>query len=185
MKPELLTLRLHNDPHKPDCQILTFKKNGVDTISECAIVVLDTTDSITMEYRALDPDGNLDSYSVTLQHGLGPETNIRSFGGVTIAGSTPQGPDYLDALVDLGSPAIPPFWSGGTWTAIVPASAFAALGGSCAFNLRLRAWDRQTNGWTAGAGWGEVECEKDRAFTVILAADRATYCAQLGCPPRP
>jgi hypothetical protein len=185
VKPELLTLRLHNDPHRPDCEILTFKKNGVDTISECAIVVLDTTDNVTMEYRALDPDGNLDSYGVTLQHGLGPETNIRSFAGVTIAGSTPQGPDYLDALVDPGSPAIPPFWYGGTWISTVPASAFAALGGSCAFNLRLRAWDRQTNGWSAGAGWGEVGCEKDRAFTVILAADRATYCAQLGCPPRP
>lgn len=185
VKPELLALRLHNDPHKPDCEILSFKKNGVDTISECAIVVLDTTDTIAMEYKAVDPDGNLESYSVTLQHGLGPEVNIRPLAGVTISGSAPQGPDYLDALVDPTTPAIPPYWDGGTWTATVPASAFAALGGSCAFNLRLRAWDRQTDGWSAGSGWGEVECEKDRAFTVILAADRATYCAQLGCLPRP
>jgi len=185
VKPELLTLRLHNTPHRPDCEILSFKKNGVDTISECAIVVLDTTDSITMEYKAFDPDGNLDSYSVTLRHGIGPEANIRPLAGVSISGSTPQGPDYLDALVDLVTPAIPPFWNGGTWTAAVPASAFVALGGSCAYNLRLRAWDRQTDGWSAGAGWGEVGCEKNRAFTVILAADRALYCAQLGCPPQP
>jgi hypothetical protein len=183
--PELVTLRFFNDPHRPACEIVSFKKNGVTTIDECAIVVLDTTDNLQIEYSAQDSGGNLEFYGVTLQRGDDAPQNIRGpliGGSVTIVGTTPAGPDYLDALVDPVTPAIPPVWTGGSWVATVPASAFATLGGSCAYNLRLDAWDRQTDGWTAGVGWGEVGCEKNRAFTVILAADRGTYCAQLGCP---
>jgi hypothetical protein len=44
-----------------------------------------------------------------------------------------------------------------------------ALGGSCAYNLRLAAWDRHTNGFAAGTGWSATHCEHNRAFTVILA----------------
>jgi len=43
-----------------------------------------------------------------------------------------------------------------------------ALGGTCAYNLRLSAWDRHTNGSASGSGWGETGCEKNRAFTVIV-----------------
>jgi hypothetical protein len=176
---ELVTLRLHDNPHVPDCEILDFKKNGATTIDECAIVVLDTTDYITIEYKAEDLSGNLHSYLVTLQRGFDPEQNIRGLGGVTISGTTPQGPDYSSALADAITPAIPPFWNGGTWTATVPAGAFAALGGSCAYNLRLRSWDRQTNG--SSSILSAAECERNRAFTVILAADKDQYCDQLGC----
>ena len=67
------------------------------------------------------------------------------------------------------TPAVPPHWSGGTWKKRIDYSAFVALGGSCAYNLRLEAWDRHTNGFAAGEGWGATKCEHNRAFTVILA----------------
>ena len=182
--PELITLRLFDNPHVPDCQIVSLKKNGVTTIDECSIVVLDATDNLQIEYTAQDP-GNLESYLVTLQRGFDVEQDLRGplLGpSVGITGSGPAGPSYAQALADLITPATPPAWNGGAWIATVPASAFGALGGSCAYNLRVRAWDRQTDGWNAGPWWGAVECEKNRAFTVILAADRAAYCAELGCP---
>ena len=66
-------------------------------------------------------------------------------------------------------PAIPPYWFGGSWAKKVPYSSFVAMGGSCAYNLRVRAWDRHTDGFSAGSGWSYAGCEKNRAFTVILA----------------
>jgi hypothetical protein len=169
-KPELLTLYLHDTVHVPDCQILTFKKNGVDVIDECAMVTLTHTDWIEMEYQAFDASGNLDSYEVTLQRGFDPEENIMGLAGVTaVSGSVPQGPTYGAALADLMTPAIPPYWNGGSWKKHVAYSTFQALGGSCAYNLRVRAWDRHTNGYASGPGWGETECDKNRAFTIILA----------------
>jgi len=181
INPDLLTLRFYNDPHQPNCEIKSFKKNGVTEISECEIVVLDTTDTIAMEFEASDVGGNLEYYTISLQHGSGVPVAVLGGAGVTTSGATPAGPDYLEALADPVSPATPPVWNGGTWTSTVPASFFAGLGGSCAYNLRLRAWDRQTNGWSAGIGWNEVGCEHNRAFTVILASDRESYCEQLGC----
>jgi hypothetical protein len=181
LRPEILTLQLTNDPHVPVCNILSLKKNGVTEISECDIAVLDTTDELHVAFEASDVKGNLETYQVTLQRGYDVPANVFSLGGVSVSGTTPRGPDYLDALADPTTPATAPVWNGGTWTAEIPASAFAGLGGSCAYNLRLDAWDRQTDGWSAGVGWGAVLCEQNRAFTLILAADRELYCEQLGC----
>jgi hypothetical protein len=168
-KPELVTLYLNDTPHTPDCKILTFKKNGVDTIDECAMVTLTSSDWIELSYQALDSLGDLDSYSVTLQKGFSPENDLLSLAGVSaVSGTLPEGPSYGAALVEA-PPAIPPYWSGGSWTKKVPYSSFVAMGGSCAYNLRIRAWDRQTDGFSAGSGWSYVGCEKNRAFTVILA----------------
>ena len=169
-RPELLTLYLHDDPHTADCEIVAFKKNGGPEIDECALITLTSSDWIEIEYRAQDPAGHLDSYEVTLQKGASVPDSIFGLAGVThVSGSTPEGPSYALALVDPMTPAVPPHWSGGTWKKRIDYSAFVALGGSCAYNLRLAAWDRHTNGFVAGPGWAATECEHNRAFTVILA----------------
>lgn len=166
-KPELVTLYLHDDVHIPDCEILNFTKNGLTVVDECAMVTLTSSDWLEVEYQAVDGAGNLDSYSVTLQKGFGPELALISLAGVTaVSGSVPEGPTYGDALVDL-TPAIPPYWYGGIWKKKIPYSTFVAMGGSCAYNLRLTACDRHTNGFTTACGLGH--CHKNRAFTIILA----------------
>ncbi len=169
-KAELLTLYLHDDVHTADCEILTFKKNGTSVIDECAMVTLTSADWVEVEYKAFDAAGNLDSYEVTLQKGASSPNSIFAIAGVTaVSGSAPEGPNYGAALAELMTPAVPPDWFGGTWKKKIPYSSFVALGGSCAYNLRLRAWDRHTNGFAAGSGWGATGCDKNRAFTVILA----------------
>lgn len=169
-RPELLTLYLHDDPHRAECEIVNFRKNGVDVIDECALITLTSSDWIEIEYRAEDPAGHLDSYGVTLQKGFSAPDSIFGLAGVTdVSGTTPEGPSYALALVDITTPAIPPHWYGGTWKKRIDHSAFVALGGSCAYNLRLAAWDRHTNGFAAGPGWDDTRCESNRAFTVILA----------------
>jgi hypothetical protein len=186
--PELLTLRTVNDPHKPACAITGLSKNGAGTVAECDLIVLDDTDSLWISFQATDVNGELDSYSLTLQRGSDAPVSVFAAGvGGPPTGSTPAGPTYADALVDPSNPVTDPpgpapVWKGGSWTVVVPESAFASLGGSCAYDLTLFAVDRQTNGYSAGADWPDVTCSDERAFTVILAGDRAEFCAQLGCP---
>jgi hypothetical protein len=166
-KPELVTLYLHDDKHVPDCEILAFTKNGTTVVDECAMVTLTSSDWLEVEYQAFDGAGNLDAYSVTLQKGFGPELSIGSLAGVTaVSGSVPEGPTYGDALVDP-TPAVPPYWFGGTWKKKIPYSTFVAMGGSCAYNLRLTACDRHTNGFATSCSLDY--CQKNRAFTIILA----------------
>jgi len=166
-KPELLTLYLHDDAHVPDCEILTFTKNGTTVVDECAMVTLTSSDWLEVTYQAFDAGGHLDHYSVTLQKGSSSPASLLSLPGVTaVSGSVPEGPAYQPALVDA-NPAIPPHWFGGTWTKKISYSTFVDMGGSCAYNLRLRACDRHTNGFSTACGL--AECEHNRAFTIILA----------------
>lgn len=167
-KPELVTLYLHDDMHVPECEILEFTKNGVDVVDECAMVTLTASDWLEVKYKAFDAAGHLDHYSVTLQKGFSPPHALGSLAGVTAVpgGSVPEGPAYANALVDP-TPAIPPYWSGGIWAKKIPYSTFVSMGGSCAYNLRLNACDRHTNGFSTACGW--PHCEHNRAFTIILA----------------
>jgi hypothetical protein len=192
-KPALLTLFLSNAgyvdpisltyvPRKPKVEIKSFKKNGVTTINECEILVLDTTDTVTMEFEASDAAGNLEGYGVSMQHGYGSPAAVIGAAGVTVTGTMPDGPDYLNALADM-PPAVAPYWYGGDWVVTVPASFFTGLGGSCGYVLTVSANNRLTDGWSAGGGWTEVSNGRQRAFTVILTADKETYCEQLGCCP--
>ncbi|MFN8379882.1 MAG: hypothetical protein U0452_14560 [Anaerolineae bacterium] len=182
VKPALLTIRIANtgyfDPvtltsvlHQPWVRILNFTKNGVTPIDECEIIVLDTTDSVSMEFEVTDATGNLDSWGVTLQRGSDSPVGVVGGAGVTTVPS-PVLSDYA-----LAPDPAKPSWTGGTTTINVPASFLVAMGGSCAYNLRVSGWNRQTDGW----GSGDVYNEHNRAFTVILASDKAHYCAQLGC----
>ncbi len=182
VKPALLTLRMANTgyidpvtlssvPHQPWVRILDFSKNGLTPISECDVIVLDTTDFISMEFEVSDATGNLDSWGVTLQRGAAAPSSVVGGAGVTTVPS-PVLNDY-----SLAPDPAKPSWTGGTTTINVPASFMTALGGSCAYNLRVSAWNRQTDGWSGG----DVYNEHNRAFSVILASDKALYCAQLGC----
>jgi hypothetical protein len=168
-KPELVTLYLHDHLDVPDCEILAFTKNGTDVVDECAMVTLRSSDWLEVEYQAVDGAGNLDSYSVTLQKGSGPEMTLASLAGVTAVsgGSVPEGPTYGAALADPTTPAIPPYWFGGTWKKKIPYSTFVAMGGSCAYNLRLSACGRHTDGRSEGCNI--AGCGDNRAFTIILA----------------
>jgi len=166
-KPELVTLYLHDDTFVADCKILNFTKNGVTTVDECAMVTLTSSDWLEVEYQAFDAAGNLDSYAVTLQKGASAPHDLISIAGVTaISGTTPEGPTYGLALVEIPG-ATPPYWYGGTWRKKIPYSSFVAMGGSCAYNLRVTACDRHTTGFTSACSL--AECDKNRAFTIILA----------------
>ena len=167
---DLVSLEIVNNPRKPVCEILSIKK-GTTSISECDIIVLNDTDTVTIEYEASDnPKGNLGGHFIRLQRGASPEFNPLAVAGVTAAPS-PVISNYSTGFVSA------PVWTGGTWQITIPAAAFS----SCAYNVRVRAWNRQTNGWSAGAGWGETNCEKNRAFTIIKTGDTDDYCGQLGC----
>jgi hypothetical protein len=168
--PELVTLYLHDDKFIPECAILTFTKHGPggsSVVDECAMVTLTPADWLEVEYEAFDAAGNLGSYSTTLQKGFSSPHNLIGLAGVTaISGSVPEGPTYADALVDP-SPAVPPYWYGGIWRKKISYSAFVAMGGSCAYNLRVTACDRHTNGFSSSCSLGY--CDENRAFTIILA----------------
>ena len=167
--PELVTLYLHDDAHVPDCAILSFTKNGPDgssVVDECTIVTLTSADWLEVEYKAFDAAGNLGSYSTTLQKGFSSPQGLIGLPGVTaISGSVPEGPTYLNALVEA-SPAIPPYWYGGTWRKKIPYSVFHDLGGNCAYNLRVTACDRHTSGFSSECSLGY--CDENRAFTINL-----------------
>lgn len=167
-KPELLTLYLHDDAFIPKCKILSFTRKDGTTVDECALVTLTPTDYLDVEYQAFDAAGNLDAYSVTLQKGFTPEHDLLTLAGVTaVAGSAPEGPTYQGALVDPTTPAIPPYWFGGAWKKRIDYATFVAMGGSCAYNLRVTACDRQTDGFSDSCALGY--CDENRAFTIILA----------------
>ena len=166
-KPELVTLYLHDDKHVPDCEILTFTKNGTTVVDECAMVTLTSTDWLEVTYQAFDAAGHLDNYSVTLQKGSSDAVALNGLAGVTpVSGSAPEGPAYHNALVQM-PPAVPPYWNGGTWTKKISYSTFVEMGGSCAYNLRISACDRHTNGSSTACSFAGRE--DNRAFTIILA----------------
>jgi hypothetical protein len=175
--PAYVTTRLVNNPIKPVCEIVSFKKNGVTEIGECDILVLGTTDFVEVEFEASDVKGNLDHYNLTIQRGSGPASSVFGYVPVSsLVGPAERGRTYALAL---GQGAIRPAWYGGTWIATIPASVFATLGGSCAYDMELHAYNRHTNGWTHT--WNATHCKDDRAFTVILAADKEDFCEQLDC----
>jgi hypothetical protein len=174
--PELLTMRVVNNLLRPTCAITELRKNGSSVVGECDIVVLDeAVDWLEIDFTASSPLGELDSYGLNLQRGSAGLGSVFGLPGVTVTGSAPRGPSYAAALADAATPASAPVWTGGSWTATVPAAAF---GGSCAFDLDLDAYNRQTNGGYVG---DETHQHASVAFTLILAADRQTFCDQLGC----
>ena len=112
--PELVTLYLHDTVHQADCDILNFRKNGVDVIDECAMVTLTPADWIEVEYRAFDAAGHLDSYGVSLQKGASAASSIFGLAGVSDVPGACEGRNRVAALADPTTPAIPPYWYGGT-----------------------------------------------------------------------
>jgi hypothetical protein len=85
-KPELLTLRVLNDPRKPVCGINALRKNGVETVGECDIIVLEETDSLEIDFEASDARGELDSYWLTIQKGSAGGVGLFGVPGVTVTG---------------------------------------------------------------------------------------------------
>jgi len=167
-RPELLTLYLHDNKHIPDCGILSLTKNGPggpSVVSECAMVTLTPADWLEVEYEAFDAAGNLGSYTATLQKGFGTLNDLTGLPSLS-GSSVPEGPTYAAALVGM-SPAIPPYWSGGHWRKKISYTAFQGYGGSCAYNLRVKACDRHTNGFSSECSL--AYCDENRAFTIILA----------------
>ena len=98
---EMLTLYVDNQ-RRPDCEIVSFTKNGTTPIGECEMIILGDTEFVDIEYRALDTHGNLGGYLVHLRRGSGPERNIRTWpplaAEVSIGGTVPQGPTYAAAV---------------------------------------------------------------------------------------
>ena len=111
---------VHVNTTEPDCGI-TAVQLGEATILPCGAQALKAGTPLDIDFFVSDPDGHLDSYSLTLKYGLNSEKNLLSAADVGsfsyIAGlGVSVGPDYSNAVTPLLNPpesATRPFWSGG------------------------------------------------------------------------
>ncbi|YCM43361.1 right-handed parallel beta-helix repeat-containing protein [Verrucomicrobiaceae bacterium 227] len=129
----VLTLAINNK--RPNVEIISISKPPRPAIDECAIVGLATpTENLAFRVTASHPDGFLDEYTLAATVGRN-----RSAG--TIAADTYVGSNDATA-----------FWSGVTNTVFQTSTAMTAgtlnEWESCAYQFRLTAWSRATNGYS-------------------------------------
>jgi len=129
---DILTLNINNQ--RPEAEIISIAKNGRPPVGECAILGLASpTENLRFRINASHPDGFLDDYTLTATVG-------RNRVAGTIASDSYVAPN--DATVS---------WIG------VPDSTFSSSAAmaanrldeweSCAYQFRLTAWSRATNGY--------------------------------------
>ncbi len=119
-------LQLFLDNNLPDLRIIGVRYRGVD-ISPCAIVeVLETPDPVEVHIRAYDAEGDLYSYALNAYYG-----NNQVFSPALASGSYPGG----------NWQGVPDLWV----SAPVAPNKFPPI--TCAYQLRLSAYPRVTNGY--------------------------------------
>jgi parallel beta-helix repeat protein len=132
---EDLVLMVNNTP--PEVEIDAISFGGNPPIDECAIIDLASpTSTLDFTFTASHPDGYLDNYSLVAEVG-------RNRSGGTIAGDS-----YANHVDPAG------VWNGETMTSVAatPASPEPSLPAlqqweRCAYQFRIRAWARTTNGF--------------------------------------
>jgi hypothetical protein len=159
---------VHLCTNEPEAYIRSLIKNeglpGQDDISVCDIVDLEPTDTLTVHFTVTVPanskDGHLGGYEMVAEYGaaeqltlgtgtLGaacPTDNATPRGAFEADPPSPAvqvGPTYAEALTQ-GAPR--PFWYGGTYKVTLRGCDFPTC---CAYEIRLRAWKRTTNGCNA------------------------------------
>jgi hypothetical protein len=152
------TLALFIDNRLPEVNIYEVQYGGV-TVAPCSVVnVTGNTTPVRIRYRAYDPEGNLRTYSLRAYYG-GPTTP--SVNLLTTQGNYPggnwqgTGDQWIDCPL---SPRFPPV--------------------TCAYQIRLSAWPRVTNGY-AYIGYTEASTHvtflRPDAPAFTLAQDTAPY----------
>lgn len=131
------TLQLYIDNAMPELQIYGITYKGVG-VAPCSIVeITETPDPVRIRFRAYDPEGNLRLFALQAYYG-GPGTpsmNLLPSGMGTYPGGTWQG--VADQWIDC--PVAP--------TKFPPVT--------CAYQIRLSAYPRTTNGYSY-IGYKEV-----------------------------
>ncbi len=161
------TLQLYVDNALPELQLYEIRYKGV-VVAPCAIVdITETPDPVQVRYRAFDPEGNLNNYSLQAYYG-GP--------GTTPINLLPAG---------VGS------YPGGNWTGVAdttvncPVAPIKFPPVSCAYQFRLSASPRVTNGY-GYIGYAEVTSHVTfrRSGVAIFAAPESLV-APFGAKPGP
>jgi hypothetical protein len=132
----------------PDTAINSISFNG-SALPPCGIITLPPSVpfSFVVNFTASDAEGFLDSYSLTLQYGTNPPTDLVSLASVGCVAPPPPspscgntalsggqvGPTYPDAIIEG---AVRPFWNGGTMT-LTFADGLALFPTNCAYELIL------------------------------------------------
>lgn len=125
--PQTVSLRLDNSV--PTVDLVDVLHDGA-SVPACAIVnMTGPTDGVRLEVTAWEPEGHLGSYRVSAHWGDGASTTIASE-------SYPAPPGHT--------------WNG-IQNVLVPAGEFVPPV-TCAYQFRVSAWLRATNGYTAAVG---------------------------------
>lgn len=138
---------------EPDCFIgrICINEGSADEhcINACDIVRLKATDTMTIHFSVTVPptlkDGHLGGYVMNAEYGVSLFFPIGTGAhGTFMADPTPEvGPTYQLAL-SQGAPR--PHWYGGDYKVTLRGTDFPVC---CAYDLRLYAWKRTTNGCAA------------------------------------
>ena len=120
------TLQLFLDNNLPQVQILGLRYRGTD-ISPCAIVqILETPDPVQVHIRAFDPEGDLLRYALNAHYGA-DQVFSPPLASAGYPGGNWQGVSDLWVSAPVAPNKFPPI--------------------TCAYQLRLSAWPRVTNGY--------------------------------------
>lgn len=159
---------VHLPTSEPDCGINHIKIGGA-LVNPCGTQQLLHGQPLEIEFFVTDPDGHLDHYTLTAEHGLGTSANLLSnaappvgVGALTLVGSSGAkvGPSYSEAITQG---AVRPNWPGGTMTLVVN-DASKVFTETCCYLIRLIVWKRNI----ANCGSPAYYNEEIYTFTVIV-----------------
>ena len=135
---------VHICTSEPDCdfisvRIIHHEATGtiIEEISACGVTKPVTdSDEVQIDFRASDPRGHLEDYTLHANYGENLTINILGLlpGGSspTVLSGGPSGPDYRTALLHG---AVSPHWYGGTFRVTLPAK--SVFPETCCYQLEL------------------------------------------------
>ncbi len=139
---------VHVNTTEPDCGITTVRI-GASTVLPCGAQPLQAGTPLEVDFFVSDPDGHLDSYSLTVKYGLNSEKNLLNAADVgsfsyTAGAGVSVGPDYSNAVSASINPpesAARPFWGGGNITLHID-DASKVFPVTCCYLIELTVWKR-------------------------------------------
>ncbi len=141
-----LALMLDNTPPRVEIEEVT---HGASVIGECAIVSLGPApDGLSFRFTAKDYSGHLAAYSLVAHYGDNR--------------TDPRGPIAVDNYASHVSPSRR--WTGVTSEIAPPAPSLWRAPVSCAYQFRLTAYNRTTDGYTRYIYWAEY----NKHITILM-----------------
>ena len=139
---------MHWNTTEPDCGITDVRLGG-SSVLPCGAHALQPGTPLEIDYFISDPDGHLDSYSLTVKFGLSGQKDLLNSGDVgsfsyITGGGVSVGPDYSNAVTASVNPpesAARPFWGGGNITLHID-DASKVFPMTCCYLIELTVWKR-------------------------------------------